>query len=380
MNGHPYRRGFFILIAFLMLGMAASCERSKDTGSTGDQFGAITATIIWPSTESGTTSAAIRPQTAPLGVVKVRGTVTGPGMSPVSATYFAYEGGGAIGNVPVGFYRTLLVEGLDITDTAIYVSGATNLNVIKGETTNAGFLTMVDPGTDTTPPGVITGLNLTAGDKQVIMTWSNPGDADFAGVVIRRSTTAAPATEADGDEVYDGYTINYADNGLTNGTLYYYSIFTKDWIPNFSAAVSGSVTPNDPGADIIPPTVFTTDPTDGSTNVAQDKTVIIVFSEAMDQVATSGAAIGLYPEDGVTGNPLMGSPVGGAASWISATTWQLNPTADLSADSDYFFVVTTAAQDLAGNPLAALFEDSFTTLSLECKWDAGKWDECKWGP
>ncbi|MBW7998404.1 MAG: hypothetical protein FVQ81_17895 [Candidatus Glassbacteria bacterium] len=378
MNGHPYRRGFFILIAFLMLGMAASCERSKDTGSSGDQFGAITATIIWPSTESGTTSASIRPQTAPVGVVKVRGTVTGPGMSPVSATYFAYEGGGAIPNVPVGFYRSLRVEGLDITDTPIYMSGATNLNVIQGETTNAGFLTMVDVTTDTTPPAAITGLGLAPGDGQVIMTWTNPADSDFAGVMIRRSTVSNPTGPTDGDEVYDGFTINYGDSGLANGTLYYYSIFTKDWIPNYSTAVSGNVTPNDPGTDLIPPTVSTTDPTGGSTNVALDKTVTVVFSEDMDQAATSGA-LGLYPEDGGTGNPDMGSPVSGAASWISATTWQFNPTADLSADSDYFIVVTTAAADLAGNNLAVGYEASFTTLSLECKWDVGQWDGCKWG-
>src|SRR5262245_28309774 len=54
---------------------------------------------------------------------------------------------------------------------------------------------------DTKAPGPVTGLTVTPGtDSALTLSWSNPDDADFAGVVIRRAVGAtAPAPPPAGD-------------------------------------------------------------------------------------------------------------------------------------------------------------------------------------
>jgi subtilisin-like proprotein convertase family protein len=107
-------------------------------------------------------------------------------------------------------------------------------------------------GGDTTPPSAPTGFAATTGDMQIVLNWANPGDSDFAGVEIRRSTSSAPSTVTDGDSVYTGILTTYTNTGLTNGTTYYYSIFAKDAVPNWSARATVSETPADTTAPAIP--------------------------------------------------------------------------------------------------------------------------------
>ena len=49
---------------------------------------------------------------------------------------------------------------------------------------------------DTTPPANVTNLQASVSASSITLSWTNPTDADFAGVVIRRSTTA-PAVKID---------------------------------------------------------------------------------------------------------------------------------------------------------------------------------------
>lgn len=95
---------------------------------------------------------------------------------------------------------------------------------------------------DVTPPAVVTDLAVEIGDKLVNLSWTNPTDADFNSVMIRRGSIA-PATVTDGDLVYVGNITSYQDTNLTNDTEYHYSIFTFDNTPNFSAPVSIAATP-----------------------------------------------------------------------------------------------------------------------------------------
>ena len=48
------------------------------------------------------------------------------------------------------------------------------------------------PG-DTTPPGDVLDLTAVHGDQSVQLTWWNPWDSDFEGVMVRRATGAPPA-------------------------------------------------------------------------------------------------------------------------------------------------------------------------------------------
>ena len=101
---------------------------------------------------------------------------------------------------------------------------------------------------DVAAPGAVTGLNVRAEsstDTSVALHWTNPTDADFTGVMIRRSEGAiAPATVNDGTLVMDlindpvAYVVDHV--GVNGGTQYSYAFFAHDGADNYAAA--GAVT------------------------------------------------------------------------------------------------------------------------------------------
>lgn len=122
------------------------------------------------------------------------------------------------------------------------------------------FKTLVGP--DITPPGNVTGLRSLSGNATSTLFWRNPADADFAGVIIRRSTVYYP-TLTQGVMVYDGQgnligdEMSFADTGLTNGTIYYYTVFAYDLSGNYA---SGRGVIGRPLAGEQPPATCETDP------------------------------------------------------------------------------------------------------------------------
>ena len=86
----------------------------------------------------------------------------------------------------------------------------------------------------------------TGGNHKVDLSWTNPSDSDFVEVEIRRSTQGFPATPTSGNHVYNCACQSYQDTGRTNGTTYYYSIFARDEVPNYSTAATDSATPPNP--------------------------------------------------------------------------------------------------------------------------------------
>lgn len=98
---------------------------------------------------------------------------------------------------------------------------------------------------DTTPPAKPTGLVATAGDGQVVLTWTDPADEDLAGVKVKRSTTSGSGYTTL-DTVSPGVE-TYTDSSVSNDTTYYYILVSIDEVPNESAATSeASVTPTAP--------------------------------------------------------------------------------------------------------------------------------------
>ena len=105
---------------------------------------------------------------------------------------------------------------------------------------------------DDTPPAPATGLNATPGDQRVTLSWINPTDADFSGIIIRRSTGSVPQTPTSGVLVYQGSAQTATDTGLSNGFQYFYAVFAIDDSSNASSATTISSVPNLTG-DIISP-------------------------------------------------------------------------------------------------------------------------------
>jgi hypothetical protein len=104
---------------------------------------------------------------------------------------------------------------------------------------------------DVTPPSNASSFTATAGNSQVLLTWVNPADVDFASVLLRRSTTAYPGSPTAGSNVYQGTGTSVADVRLLNGTTYYYTLFTLDTSGNIASGATASATPQ--SSILIPP-------------------------------------------------------------------------------------------------------------------------------
>jgi hypothetical protein len=99
---------------------------------------------------------------------------------------------------------------------------------------------------DNLSPGNVTGTSATPGDTQVTVSWTNPGDADFSNFVVLRNTATITDVPSEGSSPAIDSTIgtsvvryifngtSFVDNGLTNGQIYFYRIFTKDTNGNYS--------------------------------------------------------------------------------------------------------------------------------------------------
>jgi len=87
--------------------------------------------------------------------------------------------------------------------------------------------------TDTIPPTMPTGLIATAGDGGVNLDWADNTEGDLAGYTVYRATTpSGPYSTASAGLV--GFS-QFSDNGLTNGTTYYYVVTASDLSGNESA-------------------------------------------------------------------------------------------------------------------------------------------------
>ncbi|MCK9462871.1 MAG: Ig-like domain-containing protein [Proteobacteria bacterium] len=104
--------------------------------------------------------------------------------------------------------------------------------------------------------------------------------------------------------------------------------------------------------DLTAPYVVSTIPTDEAIDVAVDSNVSAAFNEVMNGTTITDVTFTLL--DGTT-------PVPGAVTYAGVTA-TFNPTADLAPETEYTATITAAAEDLAGNPMAADYVWSFTTM------------------
>jgi C1A family cysteine protease len=109
------------------------------------------------------------------------------------------------------------------------------------------------PG-DQFPPGPVTLFSATGSDTSVMLRWTNPGDDDLTGVMVRYSADTYPGTLEEGLPVYGSDGIlgaqpaaadSFRHTGLWNDTTYYYTIWAFDTMEHYSAAESTEAIPVD---------------------------------------------------------------------------------------------------------------------------------------
>ena len=104
--------------------------------------------------------------------------------------------------------------------------------------------------------------------------------------------------------------------------------------------------------DSLPPTVDSTSPAHNENGVSIGSSITATFSEAMN-----GSTID-------TRTFTLDNGVSGTVSYDpNTTTARFTPTSNLHYNTTYTATITTAAEDLAGNPLQTDYTWSFTTES-----------------
>jgi PKD domain/Fibronectin type III domain len=210
---------------------------------------------------------------------------------------------------------------------------------------------------DVTPPAPVTNLVVSVvsvGDTFLSLSWKNPTDADYTGVMIRRQLGAsAPATVNDGDLVSDfndlaDYVIN---PGLTPGTQYSYAAFAHDGSGNYAAGVNVSGTTTGTAPNTTPPGPVTTL---SAVAMAGDTSIKLAWVNPND---SDFAGVTIRRADGATAptSATTGDPVTISAS---STARSFTDTG-LTPGTEYSYAVFS--YDTAGNHAAAAKVTETTT-------------------
>lgn len=154
---------------------------------------------------------------------------------------------------------------------------------------------------DVTLPETPTNISATQYDCAINVTWSNPTDADFAGIIVRRGDTEYPMTAqaantASDTSVCSGMISACEDTGLIDAAAYYYSVFAADDAGNYSSPATATVTceylPNPPKVSDL-----SVDEDDCEISLTWTNPVVSDFAEAIVRRASSG-----YPSDPTASN------------------------------------------------------------------------------
>jgi len=260
-----------------------------------------------------------------------------------------YGGSGAFdaklavtGDIATGATISFYIGGNEAGETCTFNTGAvTELNLTVTDTT-APSVTIValtpDPTTDDTP--TFTG---TATDGL-----SNISSVEYK--VDTGSWTAATASDGAFDSASESYTFTTA--ALIDGAHTVY-VRATDAATNTTAEAdyaSDAFT-----LDATVPTVSSTSPAADATGVAVGTAVSATFSETMDESTITASSFTLV---------VARTSVSGTVSYDSGTnTVTFTPGANLEGNTTYTVTLSTAITDVIGNPLAAEYSWSFTTVS-----------------
>ena len=297
----------------------------------------------------------INSSAAAVGTV-VKAKVGGVECGSITTTVAGHYGGSG------AFDQKLLVSGEIATGATIYFY-ANDYEADQTYAFSSGDVTelnlTVEVPSDTTPPSVIiTALtpDPTNDNTPTFTGTATDTESNISSVAYRvdsGSWLAASASDGAFDSISEGYTFTTA--ALSDGAHTVY-VRATDTAANTTAEVnyaSDSFT-----VDTTPPTVVSTLPANGASDVAVGTAVTATFSEAMK---ASTITTGSFTLDGVAGSVSYNSGT------YKAT---FTPSANLSYGTTYTANLSTAITDAAGNPLASAYSWSFDTIETVVPGDA----------
>lgn len=261
---------------------------------------------------------------------------------------------------------------------------------------DAGNIPPPDSQSSDTNPGIVIPflISTSPSNKSVDVDPTLPYVATFSDMGTDPSTITAVFTKGDGTVIpiygyndpsnpnfpdNDDYEYNSAVDSGTNSTG-----GIRKWYPvggswpsgeTVTAALTGAFVPPGFGSevvfpipqdppfqftvkltDIVPPTVITTMPLQGSTGIALNSLIDVVFSEDIDQTTLTSSSIVLTAIGGgtIATTRIYDSP---------SKTLTITPTGTILNGTGYLLSLTTAIKDLAGNAMATGFQYSWTTVT-----------------
>ncbi len=251
------------------------------------------------------------------------------------------------------------------TSTSYTVSLAGTIRDVAGNPLAAITSTFVTvPPVDNNPPAVTavtpadgaTNVPLTTTVQVLFSEAMLAGSISTSSLTLTRSSDGAPVTATVALDAATNRATLTPGAPLALGTAYTVRVTTdaRDVAGNaLTAAFVSRFTTVPP--DITPPTVISTQPATGSTNVDPNFPVSATFSEPMNASTMTSAALTLR----ATGT---GAAVAGAVAYNAATnTISYRPNDHLDGLTSYTATITTAAKDSAGNALAANLTIVFVT-------------------
>ncbi len=131
--------GAAVFLALLLSTLTLIGCGSGGSASSGET-GSLAVQLKWSKLSAERQAAA-----APSGVVIVRITVSGVGMTDLQKDFQAVAGQGQIDGVPVGANRIVTAQGLDSNGNPTYEGLKGTITIASGQTTNAGTITMSTP-------------------------------------------------------------------------------------------------------------------------------------------------------------------------------------------------------------------------------------------
>jgi hypothetical protein len=87
------------------------------------------------------------------------------------------------------------------------------------------------------PVADVTQLILHRDGDVLKLSWDNPTDPDFRGVIVVKNSFRVPKSPYDGQKIYGGQDNYTTDRFGSDDVEKYYAVFTYDWVPNFSLGV-----------------------------------------------------------------------------------------------------------------------------------------------